>query len=173
MAQCEVLLISARAEPLKVRARSMKEVTDAFRQHIRDSSGAMTAETVTLVNSATNDEVLQTGPADRALGGRSATLLAWGGLENCHYECSSAMRAHMVQSGGIQKWQRLHMTHGSLSLSEWEKVLKVAKPPLPPEAAHALWTALVGEEKLYMETDVFEGFLFQHLRATRRTFLHA
>ncbi|CAE7388452.1 unnamed protein product, partial [Symbiodinium microadriaticum] len=65
------------------------------------------------------------------------------------------------------------MTHGSLSLSEWEKVLKVAKPDLPPESAHALWTALLGEEKLYMDTDVFERFVFEHLRATRRTFLHA
>ena len=74
----------------------MKQIVDEFRQHIHDSTEAATKETITLMNAATNDEVLQSGPAKRALGGRTATLLAWGGLENLHYQCSSAWRAYVV-----------------------------------------------------------------------------
>ena len=84
------LPVSAPAAPLKVRARNMKQIVDEFRQHIHDSTEAATTETITLMNSATNDEVLQSAPAKRALGGRTATLLAWGGREHRHYQCSSA-----------------------------------------------------------------------------------
>ena len=171
MAQCEVLLVSARAAPLKLRATSMRQIVDEFRQHIHDSTGAAITATVTLVNSLTNDEVLQSGPAERALGGRTATLLAWGGLGSLHYQCSCAMRAHIFQDGGLLRWQQRHMNEGSLSFSQWERELRLAKPDISGEQSHELWTAMVGEN-LYMDTDIFDRFVLEHLRATHRTFLH-
>ena len=144
---------------------------DEFRQHIHDSTGAAITATVTLVNSLTNDEVLQSGPAERALGCRTATLLAWGGLGSLHYQCSCAMRAHIFQDGGLPRWQQRHMNEGSLSFSQWERELRLAKPDISGEQSHELWTAMVGEN-LYMDTDIFDRFVLEHLRATHRTFLH-